>query len=169
MWVPGVKVPDAVEVVPSSKTPSLSVSQAREAIVPSESVEVSVKVKVTCWPVWGLGGATVKEAVGGALVGGPPDTVTWRVVVAGAPSSSVTRRRTVWVPGVKVPDAVVRADVEDAVVVGVPGPRGDRPVGVGRGVGEGEGDLLAGLGAGGGDREGGRRRPRWAAGCPRPP
>ncbi len=63
-------------------------------MAPSQSVELSVKV--TCWPVWGLAGRTVKAAVGGGL-GGVPETVTWRVVVAvaGAASSSVTRRPTV--------------------------------------------------------------------------
>ena len=79
--------------MPSSKAPSLSVSQAREAIVPSESVEPSVKV--TAWPVWGLAGAKVKAAVGAVLGGGASLTVTWREVVAGAPSSSVTWTRTV--------------------------------------------------------------------------
>ncbi len=64
-------------------------------MVPSLSVEVSLKV--ACWPVWGVAGATVKEAVGAWLGGGGggADTTTWRVAVAGAPSSSVTCRRTV--------------------------------------------------------------------------
>ena len=76
-----VKVRVAVVPVPSSKLPSLSVSQARAAMAPSPSVEASVKV--TCWPVWGDDGATVKEAVGAWFGGGVPDTVTCRVVVAG--------------------------------------------------------------------------------------
>ncbi len=37
-------------------------------MVPSLSVEVSLKV--ACWPVWGVAGATVKEAVGAWLGGG---------------------------------------------------------------------------------------------------
>jgi hypothetical protein len=45
---------------------------------------------------------------GGGGGGGASLTVTWRVVVAGAPSSSVTRRPTVKVPApVKVRAAVV--------------------------------------------------------------
>ena len=65
-----VKVRVAVVPVPSSKLPSLSVSQARAAMAPSPSVEASVKV--TCWPVWGDDGATVKEAVGAWFGGGVP-------------------------------------------------------------------------------------------------
>ncbi len=62
------KVVCAVAPLASSNWPSLSRSQARAAIVPSASVEVSASW--ICWPATGAAGAAVKEAVGAWLAGG---------------------------------------------------------------------------------------------------
>ncbi len=70
----GVKLREAVTPVPSSNWPSSSVSQAREAMLPSTSVEVSVKV--TDCPGAGEAGEMLNDACGswfgGGGGGGPP-------------------------------------------------------------------------------------------------
>jgi hypothetical protein len=80
------------------------VSQAREAMLPSESVEPSVKV--TAWPVWGLAGAKVKAAVGGALGGGG----------GGAPAPRRTQRATEGTPSAVSGRAAKLAEGPEAVL-----------------------------------------------------
>src|SRR4051812_4495428 len=92
-----VKVPgeanerDAVFPVPSSNLPSLFVSHACDAIVPSGSLEVDVSV--TFWPGEVGFGEISKAAVGARFV-----TVTVCCSVELSPLSSVTFSPTVYVP-----------------------------------------------------------------------
>ncbi len=88
------KLREAVAPVPSSNWASSSRSQARDAIVPSGSVEVSVNV--TVWAVCGEDGETVNDAWGSWLTGGGGGSVTTtlRLATPLAPSSSVARTRT---------------------------------------------------------------------------
>src|SRR5439155_15249094 len=79
---------EAVPPVASPNVPSLFRSHDCEASVPSGSLDDDVKVTVS--PVLGEAGALEKAAVGALLA-----TVTWRVVVAESPLSSVTFRPTV--------------------------------------------------------------------------
>ena len=86
-----------VAAVPSSYWPSPSRSQARDAMEPPTSVEVSVKV--TTSPTGGVALLTVKLAVGGLLTGGGASwTVIALLAVAGAALLSVTWSRTVTEP-----------------------------------------------------------------------
>ncbi len=80
MYVPAAgKLTWAVAPLASSNWPSLSRSQARAAIVPSESVEVSVSW--ICWPGIGAAGLAVNDAVGAWFGGGP---------LAGTPSTAAS-------------------------------------------------------------------------------
>src|SRR3954452_13526968 len=94
---------DAVAAVPSSNWPSLSRSHACDAIVPSGSVAVEVKVIES--PVLGVAGALVHPTAGGRFA-----TVTVRDTVAALPLSSVTLR-----PTLKVPDFENRRHAAAAV------------------------------------------------------
>src|SRR5690349_10729458 len=94
LWSPGVaKLVCTWAVAPSLKLPSLLRSHAYEAIVPSGSLDVDVRV--TSSPVCGDEGDTPNEAVGGRL---PTSTVC--EITSVAPLSSVTSRLTVCGPGV---------------------------------------------------------------------
>jgi hypothetical protein len=91
--VPDVsKMRDASMSVPSSKLPSLSVSQRTSTIEPSGSLDV--EVKVTRCSESGVSGLNWKAAVGGW-----PATVTVLVAVWEPPSLSVIFSRTVLLPG----------------------------------------------------------------------
>src|SRR3954451_17006333 len=89
VYVPDLAtVLDAVLDVPSSKAPSLSRSHACDAIVPSGSVEV--ELKLTAEPLTGAAGVTVNEATGERFA-----TVMVLLATLVAPRSSVTCSRTV--------------------------------------------------------------------------